>query len=151
MTSNTDPRTDGGEQMNSQDDSPPDPSELDSLSKDAAVYQTDEHGDLLPQAHAVETIDGWRQVKIYPTPKGQAMEFEQKYSGRSDLDPEELDEILNDKVAQPDLDWSDPNIKPGVYMPVMMKVLETMMGEVPDNDFHREVQQELQERQNEGN
>lgn len=131
--------------------STPDPSDLEPISKGEATYQRDEDGELIPETHAVETVDGWRRIKIRPTPKGEAVEYEERFGDQDDIDIEDLDEILNEKVVEPDLDWSNPDIKPGFYAPVLNKVMESLMGEVPSNQFHREIRAELEKRQAEGN
>lgn len=120
------------------------------LTADEAIYETDEDGDLVPHTYQIETSVGTRTVKILPIPKGRAMEYEQRFSGRDDVDIEDLDDVLNEQVIG-DIDWSDPNIKPGVYVPILNKVMELITGEVPSNEFHAEVRQEIEERQSEGN
>lgn len=132
-------------------DQRPDPSEVESLTTDEARYQRDENGDLIPRERVVETSEGWRKVKLYPTPKGEALRLEERFGNRDELEMEEIDELLSEKLAEPEIEnWDD--VKPGIYMPLMNAVMEDMTGQIPDNEFHEEVQEELEKRQgDEGN
>lgn len=125
-------------------DAAPDPSELEPLTEDEAVYQRDEAGDLIPQAHPVNTSKGWRRVEIEPVSKGEALRLEERFGDRDELDVEDLDGFLNEKVVEPDMDWADPDIDPGVYVPVLSKVVEVLTGVRPSNQFHAEVVEELE-------
>lgn len=129
----------------------PDPSEVEPLTQDEAVFQRDEDGNLLPRERVIETSKGWRTIKLYPTPKGQAMRYQEEFGDRDDLDIDELDDVLDEKLAEPEIDdWDD--VDPGVYLPIMNAVMEDIIGSVPDNEFHAEVRQELEERNDdEGN
>lgn len=128
-------------------DERPAPSEVEPLSPDETAYQRDADGELIPETRVIETSEGWRRVKITPTPKGETMEYERRFGDRDDLDLEEVDEILNDKIVDPDIDWSDDDIKPGVYVPVLNATMESIMGEAPSNQFHADVREELEKRQ----
>jgi len=128
----------------------PDPADLEPITEDEATYQRDADGDLISEVHAVETFEGWRRVEIYPTPKGQQLKYEDRFAGRDDLGVDELDDLLEEKVASPDLDWSDPDLKPGIYLPIVNKVMEVMLGQAPSNQFHAEVRDELAARESQG-
>lgn len=123
----------------------PDPNELEPLTKDEATYQRNADGELIAQPHAVDTSEGWKRVDIKPVPKGEAMELERRFGDRDDVDIEELDALMNEKI-EGDVDWSDPDVKPGVYAPVLDQLMEVITGEVPDNEFHAEVREELESR-----
>lgn len=126
----------------------PDPSEVEPLTKQEAQYQRDEDGELIPFDKVIKTDDGWRSISILPTPKGEAMALEKRFGGRADLEMEDLDDLMDEKVVEPDIDdWDD--LKPGVYMPMMEAVMESIMDEVPNTDFHAEVREEIEKRANE--
>jgi hypothetical protein len=128
----------------------PDPADLDPITEDEAKYQRDDEGDLPAKAYAIMTSDGWRPVEIYPITKGEQIEYEERFAGRDDLDVEEFDDILNEKVADPDLDWSDPDLKPDIYMPIVKKVREVITSQAPSNQSHAEVRDELAARESQG-
>lgn len=126
-------------------ESPPDPSEVEPLGQADGVYQRDEDGELRPLPPEVVKWNGkWHRVRFYPVPIGQFGQYEEL---GEDVDMETLCGILADKVHTPrrsEGEWQDT--EPEQFMAVMQKLVETATGEVPSTDFHKEVRQELEQR-----
>lgn len=121
----------------------PDPSEVETLSSDESTFQRDEEGNLRPYWKVVEVGDEYRKVQFEPTPIGEVERLEDKFAGKSELEIEELTELLNEKVATPDQEWSDA--KPRYYIAVMEALFEELFGEEASG-MAAEVEAELSQR-----
>lgn len=122
----------------------PDPEDVEALSSDETAFQRDEEGNLLPYWKVIEVGDEYRKVRFEATPIGEVEKFEQKFEGRDDIDVEELTELMNDKVVEPDVEWEEA--KPRYYRAVMEALFSEMLGEDAVG-MAEEVEAELAARQ----
>lgn len=125
--------------------------EAEPLSPSEAVYQRDGDGDLVPETVEIDTRDGPKLIKIRPITKGDTVDFRDRFGGQDTLEIEETDTLLNEYVTEPEIDWSDPDIKPEVYAGAVDAVVTMALGQQPTNQFHADVRDELAKRADEGN
>lgn len=130
----------------------PDPdAEPEPLSASDAVYQRNADGDLIPEAVDIDSRDGPKVIKVRPITKGDALEFRDRWGDRENLDIDDTDELLNEYVVEPDVDWSNPDVKPDIYLGAVSAVVTMALGQRPSNQFHADVRDELSKRADEGN
>lgn len=121
----------------------PDPSEVETLSSDESTFQRDEDGALLPYWKVIEVHGDYRRIKLEPTPVGEYERLEDKFDGRDDIPVEELTALLDEKVVEPDVDWSEA--KPAYYLAALQALMAEIFGDEATG-VAAEVEAELEER-----
>lgn len=121
----------------------PDPSEVETLESDESTFQRDEQGNLLPYWKVIEVDDEYKKIKLEPTPVGEFERLENRWEGLDDVPTEELTDLLNRKILEPDVDWSEA--KPVYYAAALQALISEIFGEEATG-IAAEVEAELEDR-----
>lgn len=121
----------------------PDPSEVETLESDESTFQRDEQGNLLPYWKVIEVQGDYRKIKLHPTPVGEYERLEEQFEGRDDISVEELTDLLDEKVSEPDIDWTEA--KPAYYLATLQALMQEIFGDEATG-VAAEVEAELEER-----
>lgn len=132
-------------------DEKPDPSEVDPIDQDEHRHQRDENGDLIPVPEVVKIEGEWQRVEHIPPVKGFIARVDRKFSGRGEVDMDEIDELMSEFYSDPDVEpeeWDDYD--GGFYLP-LMNHMATVCSDGLDDQTTEALQQKIEERQSEGN
>lgn len=128
----------------------PDPSDVDPIDTSRYIYERDENGDLIPEADVVEVDGEWQRIEHLPPAKGFLSRLESKFEGRDEISIDEMDDLMADWYVDPDPDnWADAD--PKLYVPLMNHLVSKLAANMGDDDIVQELQDEIEERQSEGN
>lgn len=128
-------------------DEKPDPSDVDSLTRDDTVHQRDEDGVLIPESDVIKIEGEWHAVKHKPLTRGLLNRFDEHFGDGEDVDWEELDGMIADFYVEPDYDPDDfDDMDPTYYLPLLTYIVKKVQGDM-DDDVTQQLEEEVEERQ----
>lgn len=125
----------------------PDPSEVAAIDKSKHIYQRDEDGELLPEKDVVKLGGEWQRVEHKPATRGFLKRIESQFSGRADIDMDEMDELMVEFYIEPDLEGDDlEDASSDFYLTLMWHMIEAVQGGT-DSEIMGELEAAVEERQ----